>query len=61
MPAGAAPPLRAMLADPQTHQRQIKDLPGLLAHQHAVGEIATAALTARREMPDDLIRALHPL
>jgi hypothetical protein len=50
-----------MLADRQTHRRQTEHLPRLLAHYLTVGEIATATLALRRDIPDHLIRTLDPL
>lgn len=50
-----------MLADRQTYRWEIEHLPCLLALKLPVTEIATTILTARRDMPDDLIRVLHSL
>ena len=57
----ATTPLRAMLADRQTYRWEIEHLPCLLALKLPVTEIATTILTARRDIPDDLIRVLHSL
>ena len=61
MPTDTASPLRAMLADRQTHRRQIEHLPNLFVLELTIREIATATLTSRRDVPDYLIRVLHPL
>ena len=60
VPARAAPPLAAVLADHQgTSSRQ--HLARLLAHHRCRGQIAAAARAALGRMPDNLVGALDPL
>jgi hypothetical protein len=56
VPARAAPPVRAVLADPQADLRQVEHLTGEMTQLLTVTKITLAASAHRRAMIDDLIR-----
>lgn len=61
VPARATPSLGTVLADGQSHLRQVEHLARLLANQLATCEIAATTAAASRHVHDDVVRPLNEL